>query len=712
MHRSPSRPSRSAACLCAACGRVVDAADPTCAKCGHARPDAGWKPLGLPRRAVEPEPETDEFDFGAVAGPPADAPPENVVPMSAPLPPRPLPSTTAGLPVAPSPTPPASRRRPEPLRLQVGPPDLTAPDAGDPSTRPYAGRYRVEEALSAAPGTTRHLAVQEPAVRRVVLTVLRRGRAADVQQGLEARFLRDARVLARLRHPALAAVHDVGRAADGTCFATEEAPYGPTFAELAAARALPADRLLTVAANVSAALATMHEAGVVHRCVRADAVVVGPGVWRSGTGAEPTQLGRYGWHVLPEEIAEDDDPAAAVVWAPEVLAGEEPDEAADIYAVGVLLHHGLVGRPLHVGTAAEIRAAAARAPAPRLVRTGDPLGNRLCDVAERCLAVSPDHRYPSARALLRELEELARPPAPQAAPVRTGMSFLGVAAAALTGALVPTLALLAGAAWRASEPAVTPVYVEVPRAEAPARAPAPVAPGTVPVAPAMDVVATPAADPGAADPGAADPGAVTAGAGAGAVPAPAVESVAATPTTDAPAPRERRRVSRAPAVDTTTTEPGGTSNIPAPATSPTSPASPVVAAAAPAAPAAPAPATAAPVAAEERPTAAAKPAAGPTVPGAAALSGLWVGRAPGGTLALDLVVAPDGRVTGRARRGDRAGEGAIVGRVSAVDGALRLELQVTDATGTESFSGVVADGEVSGRIQAGGKPAGRFTARR
>jgi hypothetical protein len=100
------------------------------------------------------------------------------------------------------------------------------------------------------------------------------------------------------------------------------------------------------------------------------------------------------------------------------------------------------------------------------------------------------------------------------------------------------------------------------------------------------------------------------------------------------------------------------------------------------------------------------------VTGAAALSGLWLGKISGGSFALDLSVGKDGRVSGRARRSDGTKEGLVAGRVSTSEDGLRVELQVTEGNVTTSYSGLIVGNELRGRIYAGGKAQGRFTAQR
>lgn len=656
------RTSRSTACTCSSCGRIVDAADETCGRCGHERPEEGWAPLGIsligelrPMVQIGAPPEEptedDAFEFASsdVSVPWTH---EEVIPAES--------IEDADAPAA------------IPLRVRVDRVQSAAREGDALPAGLYAGRYRREETQGSPPGTTRDLAVQEPAVRRVVLTVLPPGPRTEAQDLIEARFLREAGTLARLRHPCVAQVYDFGRAPDGTCYATEEVPFGPSFGSLATARALPADRLLGITANLVGALATLHEAGLVHRCLRADAVVLAPGVWRGGEGAEIAQIGRFGLAVLPEHVPATEDADDVVVWPPEVLAGGEFDESGDLYAVGALLYHALVGRPIFAGTADQVRGAS-RVSAPKLPRTGERLADGLAAIAEACLAPKPEQRPASARVLLRELEVLARPvPVVVPAPVPAQLPFATLAWAAFAGALIPTAILVGVLVWRSlEEPEAKPqqTAVVVP--------PAPVAP--VQVQPKVEPVAEPVAEPVVPPPVEVKPEVK-----------PVVKPVAATKVAKQPA----QVVPVAAAADART-EPVPVAPVEVKVEEPK--VEPKVEVAKVEAP------KVEPVKVEPK---------APVVPGAAALSGLWLGKAPGGTLALDLVVSQSGAASGRARRTDHTGEAVVSGRVSLVEGVLRVELQLSDAAGTESYSGTVENGSLSGRIYVAGKSAGRFSAKR
>ncbi len=587
-----------------------------------------------------------------------------------------------------------------PVRIRVGPrveaedkapemleaADYSGGSHENDEGRLYSGRYWIEETLSSGVGAMRYRAVQEPAVRRVVLTVLRAERPPEVQQALESRFLKEARLLARVRHPCLAPVHDAGRALDGTCFATEEVLYGSTFSAMCLKGAMGPDVLLAVLLDATSALAAMHDAGVIHRALRGDAIVV-PAAGARGQ-REPAQLGRFGWHVVPEDLAADDDVDSALAAAPEVLAGQEPDELSDVYSLGVLMYRALVGRPPYAGAAAAVREAVL-AGEPLVLPAATGLGGQLTRIATRCLARRPEDRVASAGALHDALADLAKP-APVAAPasvvVQAPRPFpWGWAAAALIGTAVPSLALL--------------FVVTRPPVEAPPVAAAPVPSALASVAPTAPV--DPAPPVATVAPAVARAPAVPP---AKASPPPARVEPARPPREPAPVRPPRAAEPAAPprAVPVVRDVPAAT-----PAATPAPTPAPVAVAAQPEPP---------PDAPPPVPVAVAPPPApvssGPVVPGAAGLSGLWLGKAPGATLALDLTVGGDGKVSGRARRSDEPGEGRVSGRVRQTDAGLEVNLVVTGGGAVETYSGVVVDGQLVGRVSTDGKPGGRFNAKR
>jgi serine/threonine-protein kinase len=180
---------------------------------------------------------------------------------------------------------------------------------------------------------------------------------------------------------------------------------GETLAELVARRGpLPAPEVASLGVQVCAALAAAHAAGLVHRDVKPQNLLLrSDGVLKLGdfgiaVGHDGTRLTVQGT-VL----------GTAGYLAPEQARGEEVTAAADIYAVGAVLYELLTGEPPRsISTLAELGAeggfdppdVAARAPAaPR----------ELAATVAACLSISPDDRPSSAAELARRLV-----PAPEA----------------------------------------------------------------------------------------------------------------------------------------------------------------------------------------------------------------------------------------------------------------------------------------------------------
>jgi eukaryotic-like serine/threonine-protein kinase len=236
--------------------------------------------------------------------------------------------------------------------------------------------------------------------RPVALKRLAENLARD--DDLRRRFVREARLAARLSHPNVVRVFDVGEA-DGRPFIAMEYVEGETLAELLARRGpLPAAEVARLGVQVCAALAAAHAAGLVHRDVKPQNLILGKdGVLRLGdfgiaVGHEGTQLTLAGT-VL----------GTAGYLAPEQARGEQVTAAADIYAVGAVLFELLTGDPARTGgSLSELEATNGFNPPDLAGRlTGVPA--ELVAAVTACLSMPPEDRPPSAAALARLLAPVA-----------------------------------------------------------------------------------------------------------------------------------------------------------------------------------------------------------------------------------------------------------------------------------------------------------------
>jgi hypothetical protein len=279
------------------------------------------------------------------------------------------------------------------------------------------GRYWLRARLAA--GGMGAVWVADDAVlgRQVAVKVLGEALAGD---GLAAeRLRREARAAARLGHPGVARVLDLGEDG-GRPYLVMELLRGESLAgRLARAGALPPAEAARVVAAAADALEAAHRAGIVHRDVKPGNVFL--------TRDGEVKLLDFGIASASNEAAltGGDLIGTAAYLAPERVLGHDATPAADVYALGVLLYELLAGRPPF---AADSRMALAMAhvharPVP-LPEAAPSVPPSLAAACEQALAKDPAAR-PSAATLAALLRSTAAttPPPPTAGPT---------AAAALT----------------------------------------------------------------------------------------------------------------------------------------------------------------------------------------------------------------------------------------------------------------------------------------
>lgn len=240
-----------------------------------------------------------------------------------------------------------------------------------------------------------YLATQRSLQRKVALKVMAASLAADPT--FCERFLREGRTLARLAHPHIATIHDIGNVGELYYMAMEYLPSG-TLKERIAAGLTPEQGLLYVR-QIAQALGYAHAQGLVHRDVkpanilfRADGTAVLSDFGIAKSLDDRTQFTQAGFAV-----------GTPSYMSPEQARGMDIDGRADLYALGVVLYEILVGELPYRGTDALSTALAhLTEPLPELpIEHG-----RYQVILRRLLAKDPEQRFADAAALLAALDRL------------------------------------------------------------------------------------------------------------------------------------------------------------------------------------------------------------------------------------------------------------------------------------------------------------------
>ncbi|MEX0952870.1 MAG: protein kinase [Nitriliruptoraceae bacterium] len=272
-----------------------------------------------------------------------------------------------------------------------------------PGQRRLADRYQLLEPIASGGAAVVWRAYDENLARPVAVKLLHPHHANDPT--VVERFERESRAAARLNHPNTVRIYDTG-SEDGLVYLVMEFVDGPSLRELIRASG-PMDPALVAAIGeqVASALGDAHAHGLVHRDVKPANILVDIDgtVKVADLGIAKALSGDDATLTTPGTVV-----GTAAYVAPEQLDGTDVDARADIYALGVVLHECLTGRPAFSGdtptATAAMRLTHDLLP-PRQLRADVP--RALNDVIVRATQREPRDRHPDGSALAAALLPLA-----------------------------------------------------------------------------------------------------------------------------------------------------------------------------------------------------------------------------------------------------------------------------------------------------------------
>jgi eukaryotic-like serine/threonine-protein kinase len=241
---------------------------------------------------------------------------------------------------------------------------------------------------------------------------------ADLCQdgALVARFEREARAAARVRHPNVIEVHAVGRledpgASSGQPYLVFEYLDGLSLRSLllASAGTLPLARALHIVLQLCDAIGEAHELGIVHRDLKPENLML----VRRGDDGDFVKLLDFGLSRLDEAEAALETQAGAVLGtaryvSPEGARGEVAGARADVYSIATILFECLAGRtPFEAESSVRLLVQKAAEPAPDVRSFTRDTPAPIAELLARCLAREPERRPAEGRAFGRALARAA-----------------------------------------------------------------------------------------------------------------------------------------------------------------------------------------------------------------------------------------------------------------------------------------------------------------
>jgi serine/threonine protein kinase len=288
--------------------------------------------------------------------------------------------------------------------------------ADEPAGEPAAsvrvlGRYELISLLGRGGMGEVHLAHDHTLDRRVALKLLAPQYTEDPRW--LARFRREARAASAVNHPSILTIHEIGES-DGTHYIATEYIEGETLRERLVRGPLALSEALDIAQQVAGALAAAHTAGIVHRDVKPENVmlrrdgfvkVLDFGLAKAMPGDElATGSGGEREHAVttPGVVL-----GTLAYLSPEQARGQEADARSDVFALGIVLYEMLTGRvPFSGESSLDILVAILQREPPALPPHLERAAPGLTLVLTRALAKDRAGRPPNGAAVQSELRSL------------------------------------------------------------------------------------------------------------------------------------------------------------------------------------------------------------------------------------------------------------------------------------------------------------------
>lgn len=274
-----------------------------------------------------------------------------------------------------------------------------------------AGRFRIECEIGTGGMATVYRATHLSMQRSVAVKIIKSEFAGD--SDVAARFMREARTMAKLRHPRAAMIFDAGNLPDGRHFIIMEFIQGTTLSEaLTRDGRFSAERAVCIGVQICDVLEEAHQLGIIHRDLKPSNIMLNERgvcvldfgvakVLASSTEATATHASTGSGQIV----------GTPRYMSPEQCLGQRVGAQSDLYSLGVLLYEMLSGRPPFIDPLPlALLVKQATVPPPPLLQLRQDIPRALALAVHTLLAKQPAHRprtAANARAMLEK--SLAQP---------------------------------------------------------------------------------------------------------------------------------------------------------------------------------------------------------------------------------------------------------------------------------------------------------------